>query len=153
MLDLAIVLVEPLLEVAAAVEEADPDERDTELRRGLEIVAGENTEPAGVGGEALVEPELRGEVGDEELGRAAPIPPPRLLAAIACQAFLHARQPLQIAGREGSREVVVRQLGQKRGRVVMQLGEASRLERVEEEPRLGDPREGEVARDLEERRA
>ena len=35
----------------------------------------------------------------------------------------------------------------------MQLGEAPRLERVEEEPRLGDPREGEVARDLEERRA
>ena len=70
-LDLAIVLVEPLLEVAAAVEEADPDERDAELRRGLEIVAGENAEPAGVDGEALVEPELRGEVGDEEVGRAA----------------------------------------------------------------------------------
>ena len=95
-LDLAIVLVEPLLEVAAAVEEADPDERDAELRRGLEIVAGENAEPAGVDGEALVEPELRGEVGDEEVGRAAPAPPPRLLAAIARQAPLHARQPLQI---------------------------------------------------------
>ena len=36
---------------------------------------------------------------------------------------------------------------------MVQLGEASRLELLEEEPRLGDPREREVARDLEERRA
>src|SRR5437762_796366 len=57
MLDLPVVRVEPLLEVAAAVEEADADERDAELRRGLEIVAGENAEPPGVDGKALVEPE------------------------------------------------------------------------------------------------
>jgi hypothetical protein len=51
------------------------------------------------------------------------------------------------------REVVVRQLGQQRGRVVVELGEASRVERVEQQPGLGDPREREVARDLEECRA
>ena len=94
-----------------------------------------------------------GEVGDDEVGRALPASPPRRLAAIARQAPLHARQPLQIVRRERLREVAVRQLGQERGRVVLQLGEAPRLERVEEKPRLGDPREGEIARDLEERRA
>src|SRR4029453_6478570 len=85
--------------------------------------------------------------------RALSAPPPRLLAAIARQAPLHARQPLEVVRRERCRKGLARQLGQERGRVVLQLGEASRLERVEEKPRLGDPREGEVARDLEERRA
>ena len=152
-LDLAVVLVELLLEVAAAVEEADPDERDPELGRGLEVVAGQDAEPSGVDREALVEAELRGEVGDEEVGGEVPAPPPGLLAAVAREAALHPVQPLEIVRRERAREVLVRQLVQQRRRVVVQLGEASRLERLEEEPRLGDPREREVARDLEERRA
>ena len=47
-LDLAVVLVEPLAEVAAAVEEADADERDAELGGRLQVVAGEDAEPARV---------------------------------------------------------------------------------------------------------
>ena len=152
-LELAVVLVEPLLEVAAAVEEPDPDEREVELRRRLEVVAGEHAEAPGIDREALVEPELRGEVGDEEVCRAALVPPPRLLAAVAYKALLHPRQPLEVVRRERSPEVVVRQLGQERGRVVGQLGETPGIERGEEGARLGDPREGEVARDLEERHA
>ncbi len=88
-LDLPVVLVELLPEVAAAVEEADADERDAELRRRLEVVAGEDAEPAGVDREALVEPELRGEVGDEEIRAAAPrrattCPAPRSRARRPC---------------------------------------------------------------------
>jgi hypothetical protein len=36
---------------------------------------------------------------------------------------------------------------------VVQLGEAVRVELGEQEPRFGDPREGEIARDREERLA
>ena len=123
-LDLPVALVEPLPEVAAAVEEADADERDAELRRRLEVVAGEDAEPAGVDGEALVEPELGREVGDEEVVRAAPAPPPRVLAAVADEAFLRrARAARGTSGVERPGEVLVGQLGQQRGRVVVELGE------------------------------
>ena len=73
-LDLAVALVEPLPEVAAAVEEPDRDERDAELRGRLEMVAGEDAEAAGIDGQALVEAELGREVRDEEVvrQRAAP---------------------------------------------------------------------------------
>ena len=73
-LDLPVALVEPLPEVAAAVEEADADERDAELGGRLQVVAGEDAEAAGVDRQALVEAELGREVGDEEVvrRRAAP---------------------------------------------------------------------------------
>ena len=54
------VAVERLLEVAVAVEQADADERDAEVGGRLEVVAGEDAEPAGV---------LRQHRGDAELGR------------------------------------------------------------------------------------
>ena len=146
-------IVEPLPEVAAPVEEADPDERHAQLGGCLESVAREHAEPARVDGEALVEPELEREVRDQQVSRPAPLPPPRLLAAVARQAPLHPRQPLQVVRRERAGEIVVRQLRKQRGRVVMERGEAPRLELGEEWPRFGDPREGEVARDLEECRA
>ena len=152
-LDLPVLLVELLPEVPAAVEEADPDEWDAELRRRLEVVAGEDAEPAGVDGEALVEPELRGEVGDEEIGGAAPAAPPRVLAVVAGEACLDPREPLEIVRREDAGQVLVGQLGQERGRVVVKLGEPAGLEVHEEPSRLRDPREGEVAGDLEECRA
>ena len=60
-------LVDPLAEVAARVEEADADERDAELGRALEVVAGEDAQAAGVDRQALVNPELHAEVGDEQL--------------------------------------------------------------------------------------
>ena len=95
-LDLPVVLVEPLPEVAAAVEEADPDERHAELRRRLQMVAGEHAEPAGVDRQALVEAELGGEVGDEQVGRAAALAPPRLLAAVPRKPGLDPRQLLEV---------------------------------------------------------
>ena len=51
--------VEPLLEVALPVEQADPDERHAQVGRRLEVVPGEDAEPAGVDRERLAQPELR----------------------------------------------------------------------------------------------
>ena len=49
-----------LAEVAVPVEQSDADDRDAEVAGGLEVVAGEDAEPAGV---------LRQHRGDAELGR------------------------------------------------------------------------------------
>ena len=70
------VALERLLEVALPVEEADPDERDAQVGGRLEVVPGEDAEPARVDRERLGQPELRREVGDEEAGVAVrPLPP------------------------------------------------------------------------------
>ena len=52
--------VELLVEVALGVQQANPDERHTEIGRRLEVVTGENAEAARV---------LRERLGDAELGR------------------------------------------------------------------------------------
>ena len=59
--------VEPLLEVAAPVEEPDADEGDTELGRSLQVVARQDAEAARVDRQPLVDAELHREVGDEEV--------------------------------------------------------------------------------------
>ncbi len=56
--------VERLLEVAVPVEQPDPDDRHAEVAGALEVVAGQDAEPAGVLGEHGGDAELRGEVGD-----------------------------------------------------------------------------------------
>ena len=56
--------IEALLEVALVVVEADADERDAEIRRALDVIAGQNAEAAGVDRQRLVEAELGGEVRD-----------------------------------------------------------------------------------------
>ena len=117
------------------------------------MVAREHSEPARVDGKALVQAELGGEVRDQEVGRPVPLEPPRLVAAVARQARLHAGEPLDVVRRERAGQILVRQLGEKSGGVVVQPGEAARLELGKEEPGLRDPREGEVARDRDERRA
>ena len=55
---------EQLPEVAVAVEEADADDRDAEVAGGLEVVAGQDAEPARVLRQRLAEAELGREVGD-----------------------------------------------------------------------------------------
>ena len=47
------------------VEESEPDQRDAEVARGFQMIAGEDAEPTGVHGERLGEAELRAEVRDE----------------------------------------------------------------------------------------
>ena len=57
--------VDALPEVAAAIEQADAYERHPELGGGLEMVARKDAEAAGIDRQALVQPELHAEVGDE----------------------------------------------------------------------------------------
>ncbi len=55
---------ERLPEVAVAVEQPDADDRDAEVARGLEVVAGQDAETAGVLRQHRRDAELRGEVAD-----------------------------------------------------------------------------------------
>ncbi len=60
MLELPAVAGERLAEVARAIEQSDADDRDAEVAGRLQVIAGEDAEPAGV---------LRQHLGDAELGR------------------------------------------------------------------------------------
>ncbi len=66
-LGLPSLVAQPLHEVPAAVEETDADERHAEIRRRLQVVAGQHAEPARVDRQARVDSELHAEVGDEQL--------------------------------------------------------------------------------------
>ena len=57
-----------LPEVAVPVEQADADQRDAEVAGGLEVVAGQDAEAAGVLRQHRGDAELRGEVGDRRGG-------------------------------------------------------------------------------------
>ena len=151
-LDLPVVLVEPLAEVPAAVEEADADEGDAELGSRLQVVAGEDAETAGVDRQALVEPELGREVRDEEVVRQPALLPPRPAPAHERESLLHSADRTRVLRRQGAAEVVVGQLGQERGRVVSERGEALGRELGEERAGARNPAEREVARDVGERR-
>ena len=75
-LGLPAVGVDLLPEVAAAVEQADSDQRDAELGCSLQMVAGEDSEPARVDRQPLVQPELHAEVRDEDVVLALRALPP-----------------------------------------------------------------------------
>ena len=57
------VLVEALPEVALLVKQAHADQRDAEVGRALDVVAGQDAQAAGIDGQRLVQAELGGEVG------------------------------------------------------------------------------------------
>ena len=65
---------ERLLEVAGLVQQADADQRHAEVGGGLEVVAGEDAEAAGVLRQDLGDAEFGGEVGDARPGRRRPGP-------------------------------------------------------------------------------
>ena len=69
--------VEALAEVALGVQQADGDERHAEVRRRLEVVAGEHAEAAGVLRHGLADAELGREVGDLAQRRAVAAAEPR----------------------------------------------------------------------------
>ena len=74
---LVAVRVDRLAEVALAVQEPDPDERQGHVAGRLHVVAGEDAEAAGVDPERLVEAVLGAEVGDRaaQLGRVLAVEP------------------------------------------------------------------------------
>ena len=116
-LDLPVVGVERLAEIAAPVEEADADERDAEVARRLQVVAGEDAEAAGVDRQSSVQAELGGEVRDEEVVRTFQSPSTTFRAAITDEPILHARRAARGSRRQARFEVGVGQLGEKRVRV------------------------------------
>src|SRR5262249_60930846 len=67
---LAAVGLDGLAEVALLVEEPDADDGHAEVARGLQLVAGDVAEAAGVDREGLREAELHAEVGDTLEARA-----------------------------------------------------------------------------------
>ena len=56
------VAVEALREIALVVVQTDADERNPEVGRALDVIAGEDAEAAGVDRQRLVQPELRREI-------------------------------------------------------------------------------------------
>ena len=63
-LDLLAACAERLPEVALLPQDAYADDRDAQVARGLQIVPGEDAEPAAIDGERLGEAELHAEIGD-----------------------------------------------------------------------------------------
>jgi hypothetical protein len=91
-----------LAEVAVPVEQADADDRDAEVAGGLEVVAGQDAEAAGVLRQHRGDAELRGEVGDGA-GRPGLRGAELLVPPVAGEVLLEVR-----AGcREPAQEVVV----------------------------------------------
>ena len=66
-IDLPVVLIDRLLEVAFAIEQADADEAEPEIARGFRMIAGEDAETAGRDGQGFVEAEFRSEIDDRVL--------------------------------------------------------------------------------------
>ena len=96
---------ERLAEVAGAVEQADRDQRHAEVARRLEVVAGEDAEPARVVRQDLADPELHREVADRrrQALRGAALVPARL-AEVGAQilgALLHAADEPGVLGQLG----------------------------------------------------
>ena len=90
-LDLVVALVQRLPEVPAEVVQPDADERDAELGRRLQVVPREHAEATGIDREALVQAELGGEVGHEEIlwMTVVGLPPARALD-LGFEPLLHA---------------------------------------------------------------
>ena len=87
------------------------------------MVAGEHAEAARIRRQALIEAELGGEVRDQEVGGPLLLLPPGHALGLRLEPLLHARELHRILGREGLREMLFRQLREKRGRVVPELAE------------------------------
>ena len=116
------VAVEPLPEIALVVVEADADERNAEVRRALDVVAGEDAEAAGVDRQRLVQPELGREVRDRPRPEHAGVP--RAPGVLRAQVLLHPAVGVVDAAvqrelRRALLELVDRHLLQQRDRVVV----------------------------------
>ncbi len=102
---------EGLAEVAVPVEQADADQRDAQVAGGLEVVAGQDAEAAGVLRQRGRDAEFRREVGDRgrQLGRLCLALVPAVAARVVGEVVGGGGQPAQEPAVPG-------QLGQARGR-------------------------------------
>ena len=143
--------VHRLAEVAAAVVEADGDERQAEVGRRLAVVAGEDAEAAGVDAEALVQAVFGRKIGDRAapmVGEAAVEPPGLGPSHVAVERRHDGLVPDLEGVRHLQRFPVGRlDLHQHFHRVAVARPEGGG-DRREEDPRLGSPAPPEVVGDL-----
>jgi hypothetical protein len=139
--------VENLTEITLPVEEADADEGQLQVARGLEDVAGENAETSGVYRKDFGQPELRRKVGDavvphRQLPHARVKRLRRVLEReLGGDAVEHGQK-----GRVGRRrlETLGRNAAQERRRVAAHRRPELRVERRKKSPDRGAPRPPEV---------
>ena len=144
---------EALAEVPLAVEQPDPDEGDVEVRALLEVVAGEEAEPARVEGERVVEPELGREVRDRRPAAVGLLEPAVPAAEVLAEPVHHQVVPAAERGvGRGRREVRRGEAAEEPARVLAGVPPERGREFGKERPGLGVPGPPEVGRERAETR-
>ncbi len=150
------VTVEALAEVPGLVEQADADDRDADVGRRLEVVAGEDAEAAGVLGQRRGDPELGAEVGDRRGHALGLLAPPLLVPAVLLEVAVE-RLPGRVDALDERRvggqavELVGRHGGEHGHRVAPDGGPAGGVDRLEEVAQRGVPGPPEVHREIAQR--
>ena len=148
-LELPAVGRQALGEVPGPVEQPDADQRDAEVRGGLEVVTGEDAQAAGVLRQHLGDPELGGEVGDARRRLGAERLVPARLGEVLLQVVHGVLQPAdELAVLGQLRQPLGRHLAEHLDRVAAAALPERRIERLEEIPRLGVPGPAEVPHQL-----
>ncbi|CAB5025836.1 unannotated protein [freshwater metagenome] len=143
---------EGLAEIAGPVEQADADDPDAEVARGLQVVAREDPEAAGVLRQGSGDAELGREVGDTSRGVRAQ----GLVPAIGCEIRM---QVVAAATNPADEALVARELGEPLGgdlaehsdRVLAGRRPQAGIDCGEQVAGLGVPRPAQVRRELLER--
>ncbi len=123
--------IQALAEVALAVEQADSDQRNIEVGRALDVIAGEHAQAARVNRQRFVQPELGREVRHrprpQNAGmRGAPGAIGAQILLLAAIGVIDAAVQHQLAG--AALELRQRNFGQQRDGIVIQLPQTHRIE-------------------------
>ncbi len=136
------VAIEALAEITLAVKQADADQRDIQIRRALDVIAGKHAEAAGIDRNRFVQAELGGKIGHrprpQHAGvRGAP-------GAVRLEIFLLAAVGVvdpavqhQFAG--AALDAGQRHLAEQRDRIVVELPPARRIEVAKQARSSPDP--------------
>ncbi len=145
--------VERLAQESHAIAEPDSDHRQPEIAGRFQVVSGQHAESAGVDREALVEAELRGEIGDLEPGQAGmhPLVPGRQVD-VAVELLphpIHLGEEGLIGGELG--DAVLTDETEELDGVVVGLLPEDRIDTAKELARVRSPGPPEVAADVDQR--
>ena len=134
--------VEPLPEVALVVIQPDANQRNAEIGRALQMIAGEDAEAAGVDRQRLVQAELGGEVSHRPRAEHAGVlaaPGVLRLQVFAEPAVGVVDAPMEGELRRPRLELRRRHLLQQQDGIVVALAPAQRVELAEQADRLFVP--------------
>jgi hypothetical protein len=151
-LELPAVAGQALGEVPGPVEQAHADQREAQVGGGLQVVAGQDAQAAGVLRQHLGDPELGGEVRDARgrLGTQALVPARRREVLVqVVDGVLQAPHELPVLGQRG--QALGGHLAEHLDRVAAAALPQIGVEGLEEVPRLGVPRPAEIHHQLGER--